>query len=122
MNFVTMTFLSSRGFDPMLCNLIIGVLSDQVTEHSHAVNMWCKELCALDCVYREVLPHLWFNANTKTVHTVKCKPPKVGRHQPECSGEASIVMEVGRGNGTLSFVSWNTLCYEALYLCFLYAL
>lgn len=67
--------------------------TDQVAEHSHAVSMWCKELCALDCVYREVLPHLWFNANTKTVHTTKCKPPKVGRQQPECSGEASIVLE-----------------------------
>lgn len=78
------------------CNLIICVFSDQVAEHSHAVSMWCKELCALDCVYREVLPHLWFNANTKTVHTTKCKPPKVGRQQPECSGEASIVLEVSR--------------------------
>ncbi|MPC32484.1 Ectopic P granules protein 5 [Portunus trituberculatus] len=77
--------------DALLCHVLH--YTDLVAEHSSAVNIWCKELCALDCVYREVLPRLWFNTNTKMVQTAKCKPPKVGRQQPECCGEASIVLE-----------------------------
>ncbi|XP_069970328.1 ectopic P granules protein 5 homolog isoform X2 [Penaeus vannamei] len=64
-----------------------------VVEHSQTVNLWCSELCALDCVYRELVPQLWSNAHTKTILTAACTPPKVGRKQPECSGHASIVME-----------------------------
>ncbi|XP_047502036.1 ectopic P granules protein 5 homolog [Penaeus chinensis] len=64
-----------------------------VVEHSQTVNLWCSELCALDCVYRELVPQLWSNAHTKTILTATCTPPKVGRKQPECSGHASIVME-----------------------------
>lgn len=65
-----------------------------VVEHSAAVNLWSSEMCALDCVYMELLPSLWVNTNTKTVLSAQCKPPKIGRTQPECSGHASIVMEV----------------------------
>ncbi|KAK4327000.1 hypothetical protein Pmani_002518 [Petrolisthes manimaculis] len=64
-----------------------------VVEHSAAVNLWSNEMCALDCVYVELLPSLWVNTNTKAVLSAQCKPPKIGRTQPECSGHASIVME-----------------------------
>lgn len=82
-----------------------------VVEHSQTVNLWCSELCALDCVYRELVPQLWSNAHTKTILTAACTPPKVGRKQPECSGHASIVMEV----------SWFLFCFLLLFIHLLFA-
>lgn len=77
-----------------MLNLSLFLSPGVVVEHSQTVNLWCSELCALDCVYRELVPQLWSNAHTKTILTAACTPPKVGRKQPECSGHASIVMEV----------------------------
>lgn len=67
---------------------------DLVLEHSGTVSLWCNEMCALDCVYKELLPQIWTNAHTKTILKAECKPPKVGREQPACTGQASIIMEV----------------------------
>nr|XP_053655972.1 ectopic P granules protein 5 homolog isoform X2 [Cherax quadricarinatus] len=67
--------------------------TDLVAEHAQTVNLWCSEMCALDCVYKELLPQLYTNAPTKTILVAECKPPKIGRQQPKCLGPANIVIE-----------------------------
>ena len=66
-------------------------------EHSQTVSLWSKEMCALDCVFKELLPQLWTNVHTKKILNAECIPPKVGRKQPDCTGHASIVVEVCLG-------------------------
>ncbi|XP_045603349.2 ectopic P granules protein 5 homolog isoform X1 [Procambarus clarkii] len=79
--------------DPEALLSLVHRYTDFVVEHAQAVNLWCNEMCALDCVYREVLPQLYTNTATKTILTAECQPPKVGRQQPKCLGPASIVVE-----------------------------
>ncbi|CAL4061202.1 unnamed protein product, partial [Meganyctiphanes norvegica] len=88
-----------------------------VVEHSAAVNLWWREMCALDCVFSEQVPKLWSNVLTKTVLTAKCTPPKQGKHQPECLGAANIVMEYSEkrlNEGVSARLEQNREQYESL--------
>lgn len=79
--------------DPEALLYLVQRYTDVIMEHSQTVSLWSKEMCALDCFYRELLPQLWTNFYTKKILSVECIPPKIGRKQPDCSGHASIVVE-----------------------------
>ncbi|XP_068201303.1 ectopic P granules protein 5 homolog [Palaemon carinicauda] len=79
--------------DPEALLYLVQRYTDVTVEHSQTVSLWCKEMCALNCFYRELLPQLWTNFFTKKILNAECTPPKVGRKQPDCTGHASIVVE-----------------------------
>ncbi|KAK7082716.1 hypothetical protein SK128_026803 [Halocaridina rubra] len=92
--------------------------TDVTAEHSQTVSLWCKEMCALDCVYRELLPQLWTNVHTKKILIAECVPPKVNRKQPDCAGQASIVVEFSEARlneGVNARIEQNREQHEAVF-------
>ncbi|XP_076059738.1 ectopic P-granules autophagy protein 5 isoform X2 [Oratosquilla oratoria] len=64
-----------------------------IRDHAHMMMLAWREVCALDCVYNELLPQQWTNPECKKVVMAACQPPKRGKTQEDCTGPASIVIE-----------------------------